>query len=1644
MSAIIESEYTLRACFERPDLQPHDRLELALAVLAALRGAIPRDHHEHYLSPGAFTIAGERGAYTAALRKSTQDPRASFRLEALQASVLPYMAPEQTGRVSAREDERADFYAMGVVCFELFCGQLPFNASDRMGWVHAHIAQRPAALLPLAPWGGPALEAVVMRLLAKSPDARYQSVAGIERDLERILAHIEHGDVPDFEIGQDDVSRRLRLPQRLFGRQSAQELARAQWARACAGEHTLLCVAGRAGAGKTALGLDVRQHVVAQRGYVVMATCERAQRARPYKALLEGFERLLRQILTESEQRLSLWRERFSQALGANVGVLLDVLPALKWFVDVPEVAPALLGVAERQNRFVLLFTKFVAALCSAQHPLAIVLDDAHWADRSTLSLLTHILQDADMAHLMLAMTYQRGVDGEHPLHDFISAHQGPAMASLELEPLQEQDIAQLLHAMLGEAHPDVPELATLCKRKTGGKPLMLRRLLREAMGQGLFTWTPMAASWTWSMDAVQALEVGEGALDLFLESFEALDASAREAVQVAACLGIQFDASLLVSCLDTDISGVLRALEDAVGCGLIHWEAGQHEEGRFIGNFQHERVRQAALETIAPAHRQALHLKLGEALSVMHQREDAGLSFEIAEQWREVIELLTPEQRASFARFSFDAARQARGAIAYGVALRCLQDAWRALSHEQGDAWTSHPDMAAAIARDEAECFYLLGEFARAEARFDEAHAHARTPLERASLTRGHVELLAHLGRHEEAVQKGVAGLELLGCKMHGDPGTAGVVKELAAVRFALGRREPAQLLELDEMTDPIQLATMRLIYTLTASANFVRKNLFPLLSLRMTLISLRHGNMELSSLAYCCFGMIMSAVLGKRQLGAQLGEMALTLSDRYVETVLGARARTRFLYGGIIGPWVMPVDQCIECLEEMIQEGLACGEFLYSAFCVTLLADMLIFSGRGLDGALTRCAELDVILERARDEDSMDMARAGFQAMHALRGDTESLASMSSSSYDEQERVGVMQGMDNQNPYFFSMLYKMQLLLLDGRVLDALAIAQATRTPPEGTLGLLAPLEHLFWDGIICGLASDEPISARQRHSCTKRLSMAARKLEAAARLVPENFQARGVLLRAMQAHVLQNSLEALELFDHAAKLAAQHSMPNIEALSNHLAALHHEREERALIARAYRQRAVACWRKLGALAVARRWELARAGRPGASAQSLDMTTMLTASQALSSEIRHDRLLERIIALAMENMGATRALVLFNHEQDGLMVDAVGHGRDDVDASLRVPLRDFEELVRTAVNFCARTQETLLIEDVRASDFARDPWVQRSGVRSLLCLPVSLRGRLKGLIYLENTLTPGAFTPARQQLLAALGGQLAISLENAQVYGELEARVRERTRALERANQELLHEVEERQRAQAQAIEASRSKSLFLANMSHELRTPLNAIIGYSGLIVEEMQDAGIQEFLPDLNRVDVSARHLLGLINDILDLSKIEARKMEVVLELVDLETFIREMASTASGLFTKNENHFEVIPAQGELEADRVKLGQVVLNLLSNAAKFTTQGRVTLRASQHVDARGKQWVHFDVQDSGIGITKAQQANLFQAFSQATHSTSAKYGGTGLGLALSRELCLLMGGDIHLSSAPGKGSTFSVRLPMRQPKV
>ena len=1611
---------------------------------------------------------------------------------------LSYISPEQTGRMNRLIDWRTDFYSLGVTFYQMLTGRLPFEAGDALEMMHCHIARVPIAPHAANPAVPVTLSRIVTRLLAKSAEERYHSALGIAADLEACAARWarkETGD--DFALGQEDLRDRFQIPQHLYGREAEVDALLGAFERVSAGDSELLLIRGLAGIGKSAVVNEIQKPVLRDRGYFVAGKLDQLQRNVPYAAVIQAMQELVRQLLAESDAQLAVWRERFTQALGANGQVIVDVIPEMALIAG-PQQPVTALPPGLALNRFNIVFQRFIRIFASAEHPLVIFLDDLQWADLATLELLQVLIGDPESRWVLVIGAYRDNeVQAAHPLRAALDklAATGRRCTVLTLEPLAQADVAQLVRDTL-HASAESDELAEVAFLKTSGNPFFLNELLKTLHDERLIAFDHAARRWRWDLDRIRALDVPDSVVELMAAKLRRLPDASREVVEQAACLGSEFELGLLAraagqSALQTaarlwepmkaglvfpigaDYRSILAA--DDAGAPVADWE-------RMRFHFMHDRVQQAAYALLDEARRPAIHLRIGRLLE---ESSPGDAHFDVVDHLNRARALITePAERTALARRNGAAAERAMASTAFGPAQQYAETGIELLGP---GAWANEREAIVRLHLQAAECAALTGGYAHMDATCAALLAHAPTALERVAVQE--IRVMARMAQNQlrEAVDEALSVLPQLGVTLPRRPSQLRVLGVLLRVMALVGRRTIADLGAAPEMSDARDLAAMRLLTRASQPAYYARPDLLPVILLRMVERILRHGNSALAPYAWLAYGHVQNIVFGDIAAATRYGDFALDLMQRY--DAPEDRAKLLFLHGNFIRPWTNHWRETAAPLMDAYHAGLDSGEFEYGATAIHQYCHLLLALGTDLQIAESEMTKYNAAIVSLKQLRSVNNANLRHQVVLNLLGRSDRPSVITGEVYDEAAGLASVQAVHDVTGIAQHHFYTAMLRYLFGRPGAVEAIDAAIRHR-AGLAGLVmdsladyyCALIHLEAAASASGLARTRHLAAAWR---------ARRRIARWSRFAPMNHEHRLHLVDAERHRVRGRTIAAMDAYDRAIAAARANGYTNDEALALERAARMHAAAGRTRAARAYALEARAAYARWNAHAKVQHLEdtldeylagarttaatgthrVAGAGpgrtvpdhEPSDDGDALDLGTVLKAAQAIAGEIVLPRLLERLMSIAVENAGAERGFLLLDH--DGEWRIAADVSFDDartpvvrthaLDSAAADPTM---RLAESVVAFVARTREPVVLRDAAdGGTYARDPYVAASRPRSILCAALVAQGKLSGIMYLENNLTADAFTRDRLGILQMLSGQAGIALENARLYDSLEKRVADRTRELRERTVELAEIVQAlrisehearaaRERAQlseAEAQEANRAKTVFLTSMSHELRTPLNAIIGYSELLEEEATDAGESSTVADLRKIRVAAKHLLALINDVLDLSKIEAGRMDLVPEPVDIRALLDETLAIAEPLVAKNANRIVVAcaPDVGIVRTDPMRLRQVLFNLLSNASKFTDHGTITVAVSRR-GAGAADLVEFRVTDTGIGMTPEQLGRLFQAFSQADATIARKYGGTGIGLVVVRRLSQLMGGDVSVASEAGRGTTFTVTISASLP--
>src|SRR5467141_3546037 len=585
------------------------------------------------------------------------------------AGTLAYMAPEQTGRMNRSIDSRSDLYSLGVTFYEMLTGALPFKASDPMEWVHCHIARQPVTPDQYAKEIPAPLSAIVMKLLAKTAEERYQTAAGVAGDLRRCLTEWEaHRHIDLFQLGAHDVSDRLLIPEKLYGREREIEALLASFDRVVSnGTLELVLVSGYSGIGKSSVVHELHKALVPPRGLFASGKFDQHRRDIPYTTLAQAFRRLIQSILSKSEAELARWRDALSGALEPNGQLMVNLVPELELIIGeqppVPELPPQ-----DAQRRFQFVLRRFLGIFAQPEHPLAIFLDDLQWLDAATLDLLEDLMIRSELKHLMLIGAYRDNeVDATHPLARKLEAirNAGASLQEVKLAPLGREDVRPLITDEFRCEPARAAPLVELVHEKTAGNPFFVVQFLSALADEGLLTFDHDWAHWSWDLGRIHAKGFTANVVDLMVGKLGRLPARTQETLQHLACLGNSADLTTLALVRGTSEEQVHADLWEAVRLELIERLDGAYR-------FLHDRVQEAAYSLIPEPSRADAHLRIGRLLAAhtpKDQREE--VIFEIVNQLNRGVALITSrDEREHLAEFNLIAGRRAKASNAYVSAL--------------------------------------------------------------------------------------------------------------------------------------------------------------------------------------------------------------------------------------------------------------------------------------------------------------------------------------------------------------------------------------------------------------------------------------------------------------------------------------------------------------------------------------------------------------------------------------------------------------------------------------------------------------------------------------------------------------------------------------------------------------------------------------------------------------------------------------------------------------------------------------------------------------------------------------------------------------------------------------------------------------
>lgn len=1650
-------------------------LAAVLAIGIELAGILAQMHSRglvhNGIRPDAVLWDAEAGcawlidfSAAGAVTESLPSPASS-----LSPARLAYVSPEQTGRMNRTVDHRSDLYSLGALLYELSTGAPPFRSDDSLELIHWHIAKTPLAPAEADRGIPEPLSEIVMRLLAKTAEDRYRGARGLLEDLktcaERWAADKR---IPAFALGRHDAGDQFIVSQKLYGRDEDVARLLRSFERVCRGEtrrRSLTLVAGYSGIGKTSLIQELYKPIVRQRGYFISGKFDQV-RSVPFGALIQALRGLVRQLLTESEARLARWRSVLTQALGANGGVLADVIPEIEVILG-KQPLTVVLGPTEALNRFQMVFQNFFAALARPDHPLVVFLDDLQWADAATLSLLEPLLTSQDIPCLFLMGAYRDNeVDALHPLSRTLVSLEsaGVEVQRIVLGPLRLADLTELIRDTLQGESADAEPLAQLVLRKTGGNPFFVTQFLKTLKQEGYFEFDPGCGRWTYRTQSIAEAPLTDNVIDLMSRKIQRLLPRTQRAITLAACIGSVFDRETLAVVSEQSPAVVAGDLREAVREGLILSEPADHRAadrpsssvGAHRYSFLHDRVQQSAYALIPAERKQAVHLAVGRLLrsQAPAERLDERI-FDIVHHLNLGRDLISgQDERIEVASLNLRAGCRAKASTAYEAALGFFQAGLGLLDEQH---WRSDYELVFALHLEAAESEYLCGRFDAAERQSAALLQHAATNLDKARVCRLRSLQYENMSRYSDALASAGQALALFGIAFpqSAEQKEAALDGEIAAIHSLLGGRSIASLVDLPLMSDPEIRMVMNIMTEIWGSAYLLGDPLLArLISATLVRLSLTFGNVEESAYGYVTHAITVGPVRQDYRTAHEFGRLALAVNERLEDAVRRAKIYQQFQ--AHVNFWCQPLQTCIPYAREAWRSGLESGDLLYAAYGAGTEPWAAFLSARNLEEFVRDYTPHVALVNKLKNTPFADSLKIILNWARALQGKTRTPLSLSSEEIDEDEYLETYRG----NAFFtgFHAVARLYLCYLFGEYPQALDAARRAREVVYHLAGTVWPIVFDFWNGLTLA-ANYAAAGADERASYLEEMEKTQRSFALLAENCPENFRCQSLLLSAELERIAGRHSAALDLYELAITYAGETDAVAHLALANELCARFRLERGQRRIAALFMAEARASYAQWGATAkvaeldrgypelLGREAEASPvlpmqvpAGPVQARAKAdigvLDLVSVMKAAQAITSEIELDRLLARLMSIAIENAGAERGALILEHQGE-FLVQAAGSIDDPlVRVHQGIPIAQARELPASIVNYVLRTSESIVLAKAQSDDrFSADPYVARHAPRSVMCLPVIKQGRLVGILYLENNVLEGAFTPERIQVMQLLSAEAAISLENAKLFDGLRREIQERKRAQEELRTALTEVGRLKNELEAENVYLRRD---MIANVSHDLRTPLTSLRGYLETLLMKEDSLSAAERHKYLGIAARQGERLAKLVDELFELARLESKGTELDLEPMQLGEFAGDV--TQKFQLTANEKAVRLTIEASDgiplVDADAGLMERVFDNLISNALRYTPAGG---HIGVRVAAAGER-VSVCVADTGSGIPEAEIPFIFNRFYRADKSRHAASENAGLGLAITKRILEMHGGEITVESAPLAGTRFSFSLPLR----
>lgn len=1302
---------------------------------------------------------------------------------------LYYISPEQTGRMNRTIDYRSDFYSLGVIFYHLFTGILPFDCNEPMEIVHAHIAKVPKPPIKVDPMVPAIISNLIMRLLAKSAEDRYQSIAGIKADLQQCLDQFQGlGIVNDFTLGKFDYSQQFKIPEKLYGR--ADELSKLLnlFERINKGNIELALVSGYSGIGKSSLIHELYKPIVAKRGYFISGKYDQLKRNIPYAAIRQAIQDLIRQLLAEPEDKIAEYKKTLNENLGSNKNVLIELIPELELLLGKQNNIENYSNSNHKENetRLELAFKDFFKTFADQNKPLVIFLDDLQWVDLSSLNLLQSLLTHQVLKKILIIGAYR---DNEiylgHPLNlklETIEKANVP-ITHLLLKPLSIQEVEELLSDTV-HTSTGIKELAALCAQKTAGNPFFLHQFLQDLYEKSYIQFNVEQARWEWDLEIIKKHDSTENVIDLVIKKIKKLPHFSQEILQYAACLGNRFDLQTLSLVVERDSIEVAKSLWLAIQEGLIvpldeaYNLVISHHHLNANYQFLHDKVQQAAYALLDNKNRDKTHLKIGRLLlkqTPIDKQEET--LFSIVDHFNCGLSFISREEKPILSSLNFRAGVKAKKAIAYESALRYFQTA---ISLLPANAWQENYPFSLNLFNEAMENAYLLNQHALINQYAEVIKKNANSTIDQVKIYELRMFDTIFQNAHVKTTEIFLNITSKLGQKFNYKNSLLAIFIEIIRIKWISFFKNKDFLSHLPQIQNEKIKAVMRMANNTIAASYFTDPKLMVEIILKSFRLTIQYGKSEETAKTFCLYGSFLSGIRGDLEQGYQLGLLSLKMAEE-----LPAANVKAYVIGNNYNfniHWKEPLRNSLDKFLESYNYALVGGDLESQANSAFFICTNSYLAGLPLPKVSENLYKFTEVIHSQHHEATLNLMNLTSQIVENLSIPGPNPGILTGSYYNEE--IAIKESEATHNTLSLGSIYftKCVVNYFFNNYEESLKSALSLKKYIQSLAGS-AHYRHAMFYQSLARLAVYSKASFLQKIGHLFQLYINQMRIKKWAKACPDNNLNKYYLVKAELCRVLGNFNKAALFYEKSIASANRYEYLQEEALAAELAFrfYYYQGEPTLRIAKVYLTDAIYLYKKWGAMAKVETLEkeygglISKATEPSLSQHTqtsgvynLDLATVTKASQAIAKEIEFSDLLRKLMKIVIENAGGQKGYLLLEKNGEWIIESAIA------DNEITVSSMSPNNLMPLSIlSYVIHTQKPVILDEASENNqFINDTYINQYKPKSILCIPLLNQGVLTGVLYLENNLVTGSFTKDRIEVLNLLSAQIVISISNARLY--------------------------------------------------------------------------------------------------------------------------------------------------------------------------------------------------------------------------------------------------------------------------------